>query len=421
VLVWSLAALAAAIVCPVAGVAAAPSVVKLPGVPPNTSLLFAINFASGTLTPDHRAGAGHYVLTLSGLPRTATWFSDRPQRDAGRVSVRRLLGSWRALGFAAVAPNAAVVVDHAAVSRDTMAVELYLRSFDRRTATARFAVRALGSLGHGLASLNRRLDPRLARHFSAGALFIDNATYGPTCTLGQPQLMAIAPSLLYHRALTGLLPANGQLLPINSSTNALFAIYGARFGGDGKTTFGLPNMAAPSGATWFICSSGVFPTTASMGACTTGQINDLVVPGGPAATVTDPDWLPADGRTIAASAAPDYANAYAPGPAQITLPSVTAPPGMRAYVCVAAKGSQFFYDIAQVDLFPGDPGFIDGWGNFGPGWVLANGQSLPLYWYAALSSLVGAYSYNSFSVPSIPAPASGTSWWIAANGFWALN
>lgn len=34
---------------------------------------------------------------------------------------------------------------------------------------------------------------------------------------------------------------NGQLLPVNQST-ALFSILGTMYGGDGKTTFGLPNL-----------------------------------------------------------------------------------------------------------------------------------------------------------------------------------
>ncbi len=34
---------------------------------------------------------------------------------------------------------------------------------------------------------------------------------------------------------------NGQLLPINQN-QALFALFGTTFGGDGRTTFGLPDM-----------------------------------------------------------------------------------------------------------------------------------------------------------------------------------
>jgi len=40
---------------------------------------------------------------------------------------------------------------------------------------------------------------------------------------------------------TGWAQCNGQLLPISQNT-ALFSLLGAFYGGDGKSTFGLPNM-----------------------------------------------------------------------------------------------------------------------------------------------------------------------------------
>ena len=39
----------------------------------------------------------------------------------------------------------------------------------------------------------------------------------------------------------GWTPANGQLLPISQNTE-LFAIYGTIFGGDGRSTFALPDL-----------------------------------------------------------------------------------------------------------------------------------------------------------------------------------
>jgi microcystin-dependent protein len=39
----------------------------------------------------------------------------------------------------------------------------------------------------------------------------------------------------------GWAPCNGQVLPI-SSNQALFALIGAKYGGDGKTTFALPDL-----------------------------------------------------------------------------------------------------------------------------------------------------------------------------------
>jgi microcystin-dependent protein len=39
----------------------------------------------------------------------------------------------------------------------------------------------------------------------------------------------------------GWAPCNGQLMPINQN-QALFALLGTMYGGDGRTTFGLPNL-----------------------------------------------------------------------------------------------------------------------------------------------------------------------------------
>ena len=234
-----------------ASAAAAPA---LTGVPSDASLLFSLESRAGTLVPDARAGKGRFTLTLRGVERRATWFTDRPQRNAGRVDTRKLFTAWRELGFRADPPNAALVVDRAKASRDTVAAEIRLRSYAPRRRTARLAVRTLGSLGNGLRHINRRIDLRPPRRFGAASLFIDNATYGSGqgCTLGQPQLYALTGPL------EGMFPANGQILSIRGNT-ALFQILGAQFGGDGVNTFALPDMEAPPNMAWFICVAGRFP------------------------------------------------------------------------------------------------------------------------------------------------------------------
>ena len=51
----------------------------------------------------------------------------------------------------------------------------------------------------------------------------------------------------------GWAPAQGQLLPI-SQNQALFSLYGTMYGGDGRTTFGLPDLRGR-----FILSHGTGP------------------------------------------------------------------------------------------------------------------------------------------------------------------
>src|SRR6201992_299303 len=45
----------------------------------------------------------------------------------------------------------------------------------------------------------------------------------------------------FNFAPTGWALCNGQLLPISQNT-ALFSLLGTTYGGDGKSTFGLPNL-----------------------------------------------------------------------------------------------------------------------------------------------------------------------------------
>lgn len=58
-------------------------------------------------------------------------------------------------------------------------------------------------------------------------------------------------------------PARGQLIAISQNT-ALFSLLGTTYGGDGQTTFALPDLrsAAPNNMTYMICTEGIFPSPA---------------------------------------------------------------------------------------------------------------------------------------------------------------
>lgn len=58
----------------------------------------------------------------------------------------------------------------------------------------------------------------------------------------------------------GTLPASGQTLPIDEFT-ALFSLLGTEYGGNGTTSFKLPDLrkSAPNGLTYSICVTGTFP------------------------------------------------------------------------------------------------------------------------------------------------------------------
>jgi hypothetical protein len=75
---------------------------------------------------------------------------------------------------------------------------------------------------------------------------------GAPCTLGDVSLTAAV--------IGNGTPADGRTLPIVGN-QALFALLGTNFGGDGKSTFALPDLRAlaPNGLTYMICTQGVFP------------------------------------------------------------------------------------------------------------------------------------------------------------------
>jgi hypothetical protein len=75
---------------------------------------------------------------------------------------------------------------------------------------------------------------------------------GASCTLGDVSLTAAV--------IGNGTPADGRTVPIVGN-QALFSLLGTNFGGDGKSTFALPDLraVAPNGLTYMICTQGVFP------------------------------------------------------------------------------------------------------------------------------------------------------------------
>src|SRR5262249_20049011 len=78
---------------------------------------------------------------------------------------------------------------------------------------------------------------------------------GADCTIGEVLLTA---STLKT---AGGIPADGRLVSIAMNT-ALFSQLGTTYGGDGKSTFGLPDLRAitPNNMTYSICAWGTYPS-----------------------------------------------------------------------------------------------------------------------------------------------------------------
>ena len=63
----------------------------------------------------------------------------------------------------------------------------------------------------------------------------------------------------FNWAPRGWTPCNGQVLQIGEHT-ALFSLIGTTYGGDGQSTFALPNITLPAGQGWVcIAHEGVYP------------------------------------------------------------------------------------------------------------------------------------------------------------------
>jgi hypothetical protein len=99
-------------------------------------------------------------------------------------------------------------------------------------------------------------DPIAGAHLDRFGTATGNAQAadGEPCTLGEIRLTASTTKT------AGGVPARGQLLPINQHT-ALFALIQNTYGGNGQSTFALPDLRAitPDHMTYSICTEGTWP------------------------------------------------------------------------------------------------------------------------------------------------------------------
>lgn len=89
---------------------------------------------------------------------------------------------------------------------------------------------------------------KISKHCIVGSLLVCTGILGSSfkaeaCS-GQPYLGSIC-AFGGNFAIRGFAKAEGQLLPINQY-QALFSLYGTTYGGDGRTTFALPDLRGRS-------------------------------------------------------------------------------------------------------------------------------------------------------------------------------
>lgn len=135
------------------------------------SLLYVQETAGGSI---ERLGDSAYRLRLTGVSPRVTTFTDRPRRRAGRQGLEGFIGSWRANGFAADPPNAALVLDRAPAARDVALLTLSHPHYNRTRQTLTYRATPLRGGDTALASFARRADPLKAGELGAASLFIDD-------------------------------------------------------------------------------------------------------------------------------------------------------------------------------------------------------------------------------------------------------
>jgi hypothetical protein len=134
--------------------------------------LYVMTAQGGTLTPTSHKG--EYRLVLEHPAQSVASFADHPQRSASEQSVEKFIAGWKADGFAADPPNAALVVDGAPADHDVMSVELSHPRLTRSGDLILSAKRLPGGPKGALKSFASRSDATVQRSFGRASVFVDD-------------------------------------------------------------------------------------------------------------------------------------------------------------------------------------------------------------------------------------------------------
>lgn len=126
-----------------------------------------------------------YRLVLTDVSSRVTSFSDRPARVAASLAVEDFVKKWDdGAPFATDPPNAALVIDDAAESRDTFVVELTSAEYDADADRLEYAATLIDEASGRLGSFDAQADERPPAKFGRASLFIDSSpAFGVNVTL----------------------------------------------------------------------------------------------------------------------------------------------------------------------------------------------------------------------------------------------
>jgi len=247
--------------------------------------------------------------------------------------------------------------------------------------------------------------PALIRQVSAG---------GIEPYLGEIQLFP------YQSAPRGWVSAAGQQLSIQSNT-ALFSLLGNNFGGDGKTTFALPDLRAkaPGGMGYYIALQGIFPNRdGSAGGNGNAMLSEIrLFP----YTFAPSGWLTANGQTLSIT---EYSALYSKlgtnfggnGTTTFRLPTLADPQENVHYL--------ISNDLSNYNQVP-DTEYLGAIISFAQPvsvtqLVEASGASLPINQNQALFSLLGnrfgGNNVTTFNLPNLNANQTTLKYYMTSNG-----
>lgn len=136
----------------------------------NTNLLFVVSAKSASIKalPEK---PGQFQLTLQGVNPKATYFSDRPKREAGRMDLTTLVRQWQpGQAFAKTPPNASLHVE-ANQKAMTYTIELTQAKYD--TESDRLIFEVVGLPGGRTIEIKKKM--------KNVSLFVDQ--WCPQCSL----------------------------------------------------------------------------------------------------------------------------------------------------------------------------------------------------------------------------------------------
>ena len=133
--------------------------------------LYVATAGGGKLARTHTPGV--YRLTLAQPAPFVTTFTDHPARSASAESTRAFVSGWKAAGFEADPPNAALVVADAPATRDISTFELSHPRITKAGAVV-FRAKRIGPPATGaLEQLGKRADRPAAGRFGRASLYVD--------------------------------------------------------------------------------------------------------------------------------------------------------------------------------------------------------------------------------------------------------